>query len=205
MAAPAEKTIHDLSGRWILVCLPNDFWVVSSSNTAQNKSISDNSEPVLALQGIGFLTRKGIGLASISLDINQYTAPPKPPSTATDVVTHIDITQTASGLKSTQEDRCIDDFFRGHADWLFGKVRGKSSWVSLEEIDDEFLKTGWLVEGDGKLLKSYVESQDDDWIATQIWGFEMVEGERRYTRHVVVTKKDQRVQIRMVYDYVPSE
>lgn len=187
MAAPAEKTLQDLSGKWLL-----------------NKTISDSSEPVLALQGIGFLTRKGIGLASITLDVNQYTAPPKAPSESTDVVSHIDITQTASGLKSTQEDRCLDDFFRAHADWLFGKVRGKSSWVSLDDVDDEFLKKGWLVEGDGKFIKSHVESEDNGWVAVQIWGFELINGERRYARHIVVTKKDERVQIRLVYDYLPE-
>ncbi|KAK7419316.1 hypothetical protein QQZ08_010899 [Neonectria magnoliae] len=186
MAAPAEKTIHDLSGKWTL-----------------NKSLSDSSEPVLALQGIGYLVRKPIGYASISLDVNQYTAPPKAPNTSTDVVTHIDIVQSASGLTSTQENRCLDATFREHSDWLFGSVKGLSTFVSLDEVDDEFLKKDWLVEGEGKtLVKSYVESQDNGWIATQIWGFQNIGGERRYCRRIVVTKGDQRVQVLFVYDYV---
>ncbi|KAI5466646.1 hypothetical protein BGZ63DRAFT_3632 [Mariannaea sp. PMI_226] len=187
MAAPSEKTLLDLNGHWVL-----------------NKTLSDSSEPVLALQGIGFLTRKGINMASITLDINQYQAPPKPPSTATDVVYHVDITQTASGLKSTQENRCLDNEFRPHADWLFGKVKGKTTWVTLDEVDDEFLKKDLLVEGEGKFIKSYVESEDTNWVATQVWGFEIVDGLRRYSRHIVVTKGSERAQIRLVYDYTPD-
>ncbi|KAH7137192.1 hypothetical protein B0J13DRAFT_559154 [Dactylonectria estremocensis] len=150
------------------------------------------------------MTRKAIGLATITLEVNQYQAPPKPPNTSTDVFTHIDIVQSASGLSSTNENRCADDTFRDNTDWLFGAVKGRSLFVSQDEIDDEYLKTGWLIEGEGKTLyKSYVESQDNGWIATQIWGFENINGERRYSRHVVVTKGDKRVQIRMVYDYNP--
>lgn len=169
----------------------------------QNKTLSDSSEPVLALQGVSYLVRKSIGFASISLDINQYTAPPKPPNEATDLYTHIDITQSASGLSSTQENRCLDNTFRDHSDWLFGSVKGRSQWVSVDDVEDEFLKKDWLAEGEGKnLIQSYVESQDNGWIATQIWGFQTINGERRYARHVLVTKGDKRVQVRFVYDYV---
>ncbi|KAF9774295.1 hypothetical protein IL306_007724 [Fusarium sp. DS 682] len=184
MAAPAEKTITDLSGKWLL-----------------NKSLSDSSDPILSLQGIGYLIRKGISLASITVDINQYQAPPKPPNTSTDVFTHVDITQTASGLSSTQENRCLDFNNREHSDWLFGNVRGRSRFVTLDEVEDDFLKTGWLVEGDGKFIESIAESVDNGWVATQIWGFEEINGERRYVRHIVVTKDDKRVAAKLVYDY----
>ncbi|KAF5025309.1 hypothetical protein F66182_2642 [Fusarium sp. NRRL 66182] len=184
MAAPAEKTITDLSGKWVL-----------------NKNLSDSSEPILSLQGIGYLTRKGIGMATISLDINQYSAPPKPPNTSTDVFTHIDITQSASGLSSTQENRCLDDTFREHSDWLFGSVKGRSRFITLDEVEDAFLKEGWLAESDVKFIQSYVESVDNGWIANQIWGFEEIKGERRYVRHVLVTKGDKRVTAKLIYDY----
>ncbi|KAH6983567.1 hypothetical protein BKA56DRAFT_482825 [Ilyonectria sp. MPI-CAGE-AT-0026] len=184
MAAPASKTIDNLTGRWIL-----------------NKKLSDSSDPVLALQGIGFLARKGINMASITLDLNQYTALPAPPNMATDTVTHIDITQSPSG-KDGQERRCVDNTFREHSTSLFGPVIGKTMWVSHDEIDDDFLKNGWLVEGEGKFLKIVVQSKGSGWIATQIWGFEMVDGERRYCRHISVTKGDKRVEVRFVYDFI---
>ncbi|KAJ4196530.1 Hypothetical protein NCS54_00062500 [Fusarium falciforme] len=183
MAAPAGKTITDLNGKWQL-----------------NKTLSDSSEPILALQGIGYLTRKGINIATITLDINQYTAPPKPPNTSTDLFTHVDIVQSASGLTSTKENRCLDETFREHSDWLFGNVKGSSKFVTLDEIDDDFLKQGWLPD-QPKFIRSYVESQGNGWIATQIWGFEEINGERRYVRHVLVTKGSERVTAKLVYDY----
>merc|ERR1712000_717432 len=57
-----------------------------------------------------------------------------------DVIQHIDIEQSASGLTSTHEKRCLDDVFREHSDWLFGTVKGKTKWVTLDEVTDEFLK-----------------------------------------------------------------
>ncbi|KAF4122655.1 hypothetical protein GMORB2_6962 [Geosmithia morbida] len=183
MAVPNDVTLKTFSGK---------YWM--------NKSLSGNTESVLSLQGIGFLTRKAIGLASVQLDINVYEAPPSPPNTSTDVVTHVDIVQTASGLSSTHENRTLDDTFREHSDWIFGTVSGKSTWVKLEDIEDDFLREGWE-DGTTDLIQSYVESKDNGWIATQIWGFQIIDGERRYSRNVLVTKDDQRVAIKLIYDY----
>ncbi|KEY64397.1 hypothetical protein S7711_08457 [Stachybotrys chartarum IBT 7711] len=190
MAAPAEKTMRNLSGKWFL-----------------NKTLSDSPEPGLALQGIGFFLRKSIGLASITVTVNQYEAPPKPPNTSTDIFTHIDSEQTAAGLTSTQEHRCLDNSWRPHSDWLFGSCRGRSHWVSFSELDDEFLKKGWKVDGeeiDKTLVYSFVESDNNGWTATQVWGFQIVNGERRHCRNILIQKDGQRAEFRFVYDYLPE-
>jgi len=185
MAAPPEKTLKNLTGKYQL-----------------NKELSDSIEPVLVVQGIGFFIRKAIGVASISLDVNQYEAPPNPPSTSTDIVTHIDIEQSASGLSSTHEKRCLDNVFREHKDWLFGEVQGKTRWVTADEVTDEHLKKGWEEGGDGQYLQSYVESKTNGWTAEQIWGFQVVDGKRRYCRNIVVLKGSDRAAVRLVYDYL---
>ena len=155
------------------------------------------------MQGISIFIRKAIGVAGISLDINQYEAPPKPPNTATDVFWHIDIAQSASGVTSTQENRCLDNTEREHTDWLFGAVKGSSRLVSLDEFDDAFLKTGWEGADEAKaFIVSHVESQGNGWVATQIWGFKVTDGVRRYARNILVTKGDKRVEMRLYYDYV---
>lgn len=147
--------------------------------------------------------RKGVALASITLELKQYDTQPAPPSTETGHVTHIDINQTASGLSSTQEKRCLDNECRDHEDWLFGIVKVRTRWVSLEEIDDEFLKKDWLVEGDGKsLILSCAESQGNGWTATEMWGFQIVNGQRRYCARVLVVNGKKRATVRFVYDYV---
>lgn len=57
---------------------------------------------------------------------------------------HIDVEQTLSGgIKGTNEDRTLDWEERGEIDDIFGAVIGKSKKVKAEEVEDEFLKSGW--------------------------------------------------------------
>ncbi|KAM7206594.1 hypothetical protein V8F33_000237 [Rhypophila sp. PSN 637] len=194
MAAPSSKNIGDLTGKWKM-----------------NKSQSGALEPVLALQGIGWLTRKAVGAATFTLDVKHFNAPPAPPADpSSGPVSHIEIDQLGTGgIKGTTEKRCLDNTFREHSDWLFGSVKGQSRWLNVEDIDDAYLKAGFL-EGDEekggpngeKHIISYVESLDRGWTATQIWGFKNIEGERKYVRNVVVAKGDERVEVQLVYDFV---
>lgn len=156
---------------------------------------------ILSVQGIGYLTRAGIGLATITIDVKVYEAPPTPPNTSTEPVTHIDIVQSASGLSTSRENRCLDYTFRGHSDFLFGDIRGRSTWVSLDEVDDEFLREGWEVTEGKTFVKSQAENVGKGWVATQIWGFQVINGERRYCRNIVVTKGKERATTRLVYDF----
>ncbi|KAM0666560.1 hypothetical protein ACQRIT_005316 [Beauveria bassiana] len=186
MAAPPEKTTKNLTGKWNV-----------------NYTYSDSSEPGLIIQGISYLVRKGILAATLSLETNQYEAAPSPPNEDELLCWHIDIVQSASGM-GTEERRCLDNTFRHHSDWLFGNVRGRSRWVSVEDIEDAYLKGGWLVEGESgskELIESHAESEDYGWTADQIWGFQEVDGERRHCRNIVITKGDQRAEFRFVYDY----
>jgi hypothetical protein len=113
-------------------------------------------------------------------------------------------------LKGTTEKRCLDWTPREHSDWLFGRVEGQTKWVTAAEVDDEHLKQNWIEDDTEKSgpkgethLFSHVVSLDNDWVADQIWGFQMINGERRYARNIVVSKDGQRACIRLVYDFVP--
>lgn len=164
----------------------------------QNKSLSGNPDPALALQGIGWLTRKAIGIATVTLTIKEYVDDAG--------VTHVDIQQTATGgLKGTAEDRELDNVYREHSDWLFGKVKGRTCWAgpaSAEQLpDDAFLRSNWAA-GTQEWVFAYVESLDSTWTASQVWGFQVVDGERRYARNVVVAKGKERVELRLVYDHL---
>ncbi|KAI1840936.1 hypothetical protein JX265_004652 [Neoarthrinium moseri] len=197
MAAPASKTIGDLSGKWVM-----------------NKTLSDNPEPGLALQGIGYLTRKAIGLATVTLHAKQYTD--------ADGVVHIDIEQTATGgIKGTSEHRTVNNATREHSDWLFGHVVSRATWsaagadalAAIEPVKEhgvEFLAKGWLdgeAERTGPDAALHVVSSavaDGGWTATQVWGFQTIGGERRYARNIVLKKGDQKVEITLVYDFIPE-
>jgi len=183
MAAPASKTIHDLSGTWTM-----------------NKSQSDPTDPILQLQGIGWLIRKAIGLMTVTLIVKQYKDDGG--------VVHIDIEQPgAAGIKGTTEERQIDGTWREHEDHVFGAVKGTTNWIKIsnlkdDDADEAFLKKGWTDETvSDETVDSYVESINNGWTARQIWGFEEIDGERKYVRHVVVKKKDKVERARLIYDF----
>ncbi|KAK4192792.1 hypothetical protein QBC35DRAFT_483397 [Podospora australis] len=194
MAAPASKTIGDLNGKWVM-----------------NKSQSTPVEPGLALQGVGWVTRKAVGMATLTLTVKQFTAPPSPPAEPSGgAVTHIEIEQTGTGgLKGSTEKRCLDYNFRDHSDWLFGHVKGQSKFIAASDISDAHLKQGWLEgaeeatgpNGETHIL-SHVESYDAGWTATQIWGFQLVDGVRKHVRNIVVAKGSERVELKLVYDFI---
>jgi len=119
-------------------------------------------------------------------------------------VVHVDIEQTATGgIKGTTELRQLDGQTGEHEDQIFGKVRGQTNWVKLADVKDDFLSKGWLPEtAQGETIESNVESVGNGWKASQIWGFEDIKGERRYCRHVVITKGGKSKTGRLVYDWV---
>ena len=165
----------------------------------QNKTLSDDTDAVLVLQGIGWFTRKAISLATITLHSKQYTDDKG--------VVHIDIEQTATGgIKGTTELRQLDWQEREHEDHIFGKLKGQTRWCTLDMIDDSFLKEGWLEseeEAGGpngeKHVQSYVEA-DKGWTGNQIWGFAIIDGKRYYTRRVVIAKGKEVLKVRLVYN-----
>ncbi|KAG0647604.1 hypothetical protein D0Z07_6860 [Hyphodiscus hymeniophilus] len=183
MAAPPETSIKDLSGEWVM-----------------NKTLSDDTDSILALQGIGWITRKAIAYATVTLHTKQYTD---------DVGhTHIDIEQTATGgIKGTSELRELIWEFKEHEDHIFGKLKGRSRWLNIDAVEDDFLKDGWL-EGEeekggpaGEVhVESYVENNEKGWTADQIWGFAIVDGKRYYVRRIIVKKGDKILKARLVYD-----
>lgn len=177
MAAPPTITSKNLTGKFFM-----------------NKTLSDDLDEVLMEQGIGWVTRKLISVATITLNVKHYTE---------DDTEHIDIEQTATGgIQGTTENRILDWKERPHKDYLFGEVAGQSRRVQLEDVQDEFLKKGWL-EGEARedgLVESFVVSVNG-WSVRQIWGFEEFDENRHYSRHIRFEKGEKTLLKKMVYDY----
>jgi len=185
-------------------------------NISQNKTLSDDTDEVLRLQGVSWFTRRAIALSTITLYVRHYKGD--------DGVERIDIDQTLTGIPGTSENRILDWTFREHDDYLFGPVLGKSRRANVDEIENEFLGEGWLPDTvrDG-VINSYVKSDtpksNTSWIAEQVcrpfqhaclqnglpvqtWGFEQVNDERRYVRHVdFIGPENEHIQARLVYDF----
>jgi hypothetical protein len=170
----------------------------------QNKQESDPFDQVLALQGIGWILRKAIGVMPVTLVIKEYTDDKG--------ADHIDIEQPgAAGIKGTTERRIITDEWQEHEDHIFGRVRGRSKWSKISELTDDdkadeaHLKSKWdKATQDGDILDNHVESQGNGWVGRLVWGFQEVNGKRKYARNVVVKKGDKVERVTLIYDYKPS-
>ena len=126
MAAPPTTTIANLTGTYIMVCLrhPPSFpprirayepYLTSS----QSKTLSDPTDAVLALQGVGWLKRKAINLATVTLSIKQYVDESG--------VTHVDIDQTATAARERVRRHVPDEAER----LLQGRFRIINVWRPL--------------------------------------------------------------------------
>jgi len=140
-----------------------------------------------------------ITMTTVTLSVKQYEE---------DGVTHIDIEQTGTGgIKGSTERRTLDWNERETNSPIFGHIRGKSRWVSLSEIEDPFLKEGFedslsATEG-AKVIHALAITTANSSIAQQIWGFEIIDGQRYYVRHVIVEKEKEGVrrEVKLVYDW----
>jgi hypothetical protein len=180
--------------------IPHSVDATLLTTISQNKKLSDDTDEVLALQGMNWFTRKAIGMATIYLHVKQYVDEAG--------ITHIEIEQTATGgIKGTSENRILDWTPRPHEDHIFGKLSGKSHWVNIEDLDDNYLKEGWLTDDkerggpNGELLIQNVVDAERGWTGNQVWGFAIIDGQRYYTRRVVVIKGKTVLKKRLVYTY----
>ncbi|KAI5285683.1 hypothetical protein KEM54_000381 [Ascosphaera aggregata] len=205
MACPAEITIRNLNCVFVM-----------------DKTLGDDPDAIFVLQGMGFLTRKTLKYATVTLNMSAKEE---------DGVMIVRSDQTITGgIKGTSEVRYLNWQERSHEDAIFGKVVGRSKFLDAngntpvldiqtsvadakeKEAIEKFLKGEVLADGKtassfatdeqkDAFLHSWVKSQENGWTAEQVWGFEIINGERRHTRRAVVAKKDKVVKARLVYTY----
>lgn len=158
---------------------------------------------MLEMQGVGFIMRKAIGVATVTIHLKHYKGD--------DGLWRIDAQNNGSGAKGNSEARVLDWKQRPHTDNIFGSVLGQTHFVTADKIkNDAFLKEGWLEgpeEAKGPNGESHIEShvinEERGWEVWQVWGFQLVNGERRHVRKVVCEKAGKRVQVKLVYDFNP--
>ncbi|OJJ57417.1 hypothetical protein ASPSYDRAFT_204800 [Aspergillus sydowii CBS 593.65] len=90
------------------------------------KGLCTGTDALLKLQGINWALRKGIGLASLRLDVSIYKDDQKPDSD----VTVVDVATTPTGgLGVTRERRVLDWSLVDHKDYLFGSNQHQTHWI----------------------------------------------------------------------------
>ncbi len=101
----------------------------------QNKSLSDNTDEILRLQGVGLLVRKALGMATLYVTINHLNE---------DGVETISMEQKLTGgLGSSNEDRVLNWEETSVENKLFGPTISKTRRAKPEDLEEIYLKEGW--------------------------------------------------------------
>ncbi|MCJ1312086.1 hypothetical protein MMC25_005760 [Agyrium rufum] len=194
MAAPAHKTINDLSGKWVM-----------------NKSLSDDPVPLLGIQGMPYLMRKAISLAPGGMTLT-ITQTPSPTNANDRTQTRLVTDQAAPGgiMKGNTDERILDWEYREKKVPMFGEIKTRTRFVGMQDLageQKEWLKEGgWLAEEEAGVwrgVQSEVVNEAKGWVAEQIWGFQEVNGQRYHVRRAEARKGKEIQRARLVYDYVP--
>ena len=134
----------------------------------QNHSLSDDTDKILTLQGVSWVTRKIINNATITLHIKQYKDD--------EGVEHIDIEQTVTGgITASPEKRTLDWTPRKSEHSLFGFIIGKARRIPITDVTDGYLNSGWLpdVSRDGA-IQAFAEADKEK--NSHSWKSDMVSG-----------------------------
>ncbi|KAJ9137154.1 Calycin [Pleurostoma richardsiae] len=177
MAAPAEITLDNLSGRW-----------------SMNLALSDPYDLILKAQGVNWLTRKVLTVGTFTLTIQETVDEAG--------LTHLVIdTKPGSGLPGTTERRVLNDEPSELTHPLFGKIRGRTKWLAPAELPSEWLGAGFE-DGTVKTMLMTTDHLDIDAITYQAGAFQVIKEERRYVRNVEVQRGDESQRVKLVYDYL---
>ena len=167
-----QKSLHDLTGKW-----------------SMSRELSSDVSPVLEIQGFNALIRKAVSYAPVKLKVTQHG----------DDEIHIDQSTTASIPAVKEEWYPKDQEWRETKDAFLGKVKSRSRWVKVEELEgrEAFLTQG--LNADDEVIESEVEGLGSTpWEAVQVW---MMEGERFVRRVVTTGKEGKQAETRLVYEF----
>lgn len=109
MAVPATATTQNMSGTYVL-----------------NKTLSDSSEALLKMQGIGFIVRQAVKYSTVNVTLKQYTDE--------NGKVHLDQDQASTGGVKNSEERTCDGQWAEAENRIWGKVKGCTKYVRVEEV-----------------------------------------------------------------------
>jgi hypothetical protein len=176
---------------------------LAPSHYTLNTSLSTPFTSILALQGINTLIRHAAASTTVHLTITECSD------------TRLCMKQTAmsSSLPGTDEEYEVDWTWRGSSNALFGKVEGRARWVGAEEAksagvveESDEVEWVWADGEEERLLQAEGKDADGKWEARHLLGFELLDGNRRFTRRVYVRNREgEEVRGVMVWDYVDEK
>ncbi|KAL4957565.1 hypothetical protein BDW69DRAFT_191535 [Aspergillus filifer] len=109
MSIPAEIALKTLKGSWTL-----------------DKSVTDSSDSILRLQGVSWLTRRAISVATQTLHFNSSTIQ----NEGGTQIPQLTMRQTLTGgIPGSTEERVMDWFERLRSNHVYGNILSKSKLV----------------------------------------------------------------------------
>ncbi|KAL4751751.1 hypothetical protein BDW72DRAFT_87237 [Aspergillus terricola var. indicus] len=110
MATPPNITFENYNGSWTM-----------------DRTISDPTDPILAMQGLSWFMRTTLSWVTITLNTKQYQDAEHPEDKT---IQHIDVDNIVTGgVQGTSEARVTDWKKREHSDTIFGRVEGQSRLI----------------------------------------------------------------------------
>lgn len=165
-----------------------------ADSSLQNLQLSDSYDSILKVQGVNWLTRKALNVGSITMTIKQYADEAG--------FTHLTIdSKSGSGLPGSTESHLLNNETRHPNHPLFGKITGRTAWVNLADLPSPWLADG-CEQGTTRAILMTTEHLDIDGVTYQAGGFEQLNGEHRYVRHIEVRKGGEALKAKLVYDYL---
>ncbi|PQE08151.1 lccl domain-containing protein [Rutstroemia sp. NJR-2017a BVV2] len=172
----------------------------------KNKVDSDPIEPVLTLQGIPWIMRKVINMASISMCVKQ--------SVDDAGIETLVVEQFATGIKAETEVRKLDWSVITTESAVWGDATHRSRRVNIKKsVEDDngkpldpYLTDGWVMmdnekEDDDAWIFDVVENKSRGWVIEQIWGFILVDGKKYHARKTLVRRGDEVAKARTRYEW----
>ncbi|KAL4738731.1 hypothetical protein BDV11DRAFT_129319 [Aspergillus similis] len=110
MATPTNITFKNYNGSWTM-----------------DRTISDPTDPILAMQGLSWFMRTTLSWVTVTLNTKQYQDAEHPDDKT---IQHIDVDNIVTGgVQGTSEARVTDWKKREHSDTIFGRVEGQSRLI----------------------------------------------------------------------------
>ncbi|KAK6542618.1 hypothetical protein TWF694_006562 [Orbilia ellipsospora] len=167
----------------------------------ENKTLSSTSEydEILIGQGVGWVTRKTLTRATVTLYI---TDPPPLPSSPSGVESFEISKSITGGMKGTTENRVLDNIERGPLnDPLLGDIVNKSKRLSKTDLmafnyafnnlflwegleDESFAYNGGIILSEDW---SWTQTAVRKWRTVQVWGIIVINGDRKLINRVCFT------------------
>ncbi|KAF2268647.1 hypothetical protein CC78DRAFT_454848 [Lojkania enalia] len=182
MAAPTGFSLKDMTGDWVT-----------------HKGLSDDYDPVLALEGVPWWKRQAAGIITVTERITH---------TKDDKDTHKIVIEKrmTGGFKAEDEVLVTDGSIQSLSHSVFGNVKVRSEWSDLSEVDDKWLKEDWnhgSGENDGvndaQHIKVSVSNDQLGWDLTVVWGFVLIDGKYYHSRRMLCRKGDQVAKAQIIF------